>query len=109
MGEEALAFTTYFETVAWDTIGPVGLLAIAVILVLTGKLIPSRTAQREVDALERENIRLQEEVREWRHAYRTVEEAQRISARQLEEMLEYARATDAVLRALQELQDSDNS
>ena len=106
---EATTFTTFIEGISWDTVGPVGLLAIAVVLVLTGKLIPSRTAQREVDALERENIRLQEEVREWRHAYRTVEEAQRISARQLEEMLEYARATDAVIRALQDLRDSDNS
>lgn len=103
---EELALAELIGNVAWDTVGPVGLLAIAIVLVLTGKLIPSKTAQKTHDALERENIRLQEEVREWRHAYRTVEEAQRISARQLEEMLEYARATDAVLRALQDLQHS---
>ena len=106
---EMLALSNLIENIAWDTVGPVGLLAVAVILVLTGKLIPSRVAQTARDALERENLRLHEEVLEWRHAYRTVEEAQRISARQLEEMLEYARATDAVLRALQDLRDSDDS
>lgn len=106
--EEADTVAEFFGWIPWDTVGAVGLLALTVILILSGKLVPSKTSQREVDALERENIRLQEEVREWRHAYRTVEEAQRLSARQIEELLEYARATDAVLRALQGIQDSGN-
>ena len=103
-----LAVSGFFGNIAWETIGPTGLLAVAVVLVLTGKLIPSKTSRLAHEAFERENDRLQEEVREWRQAYRTVEEAQRMSARQLEEMLEYARATDAVLRALQDLRDSDD-
>ena len=104
-----LAVTGFFGDIAWETIGPAGLLAVAVALVLAGKLVPSKTVQQALDVVERENARLEEEAREWRQAYRTVEETQRISARQLEEMLEYARAIDAVLRALQDLRDSDNA
>jgi hypothetical protein len=85
-------------TVPWAQIGPTGLLTILVLLILIGRLVPRRTLE---DVLHDRD--------EWRAAHRISEAARVESARQVEELLEHARTTDEIIRALplagQRLQD----
>jgi hypothetical protein len=68
---------------------PAGLLAIVVLLIAMGKLVPRRTLE---DVITDRN--------EWRTAHRVSEEARLELQQQVSELLEHSRTTDAFLRAL---------
>lgn len=76
-------------TIPWAQIGPSGLLTILVLLILLGRLVPRRTME---DVLHDRD--------EWRAAHRISETARAEAARQVEELLEHAKTTDELLRAL---------
>ncbi|MFJ1648030.1 hypothetical protein [Streptomyces sp. NPDC088258] len=69
--------------------GAVALLAIVVLMVLTGRLVPRRTYDD-----------LKEERNTWRAAHTTSEEARRLERDQTQELLELSRTADRVLTAL---------
>ncbi|MFJ8923832.1 hypothetical protein ACIREK_30695 [Streptomyces sp. NPDC102415] len=69
--------------------GAVALLAIVVVMVLTGRLVPRRTYD---DLLEERNT--------WRTAHTVSEEARRLEREQVGELLELSRTADRVLTAL---------
>lgn len=76
----------------WGDIGPVGLLAIVVLMVLTGRLVPRSTLENE-----RENCK----------AWRTSSETQQTINSELKggitEMLHLARSSDHALRSIQSM------
>ncbi|MFJ3141747.1 hypothetical protein ACIPJM_04750 [Streptomyces halstedii] len=69
--------------------GAVALLAVVVIMVLTGRLVPRRTYN---DLLEERNT--------WRSAHAVSEEARHLERNQVGELLELSRTADRVLTAL---------
>jgi hypothetical protein len=87
--------------------GLVGLVTLAVLAVWRGWLVPRGTldllnasAAREIQGYRErlDDSKIREN--EWKAAYGASEEARRVQAGQLAELLELAKATDAVLRAL---------
>lgn len=72
-----------------STLTPAGLLAIIVILIATGGLVPRRTLN---DIVHDRN--------EWRTAHRISEQARIELSGQVDELLEHARTTNDVLRSL---------
>lgn len=85
-----------FETIPWDTIGPSGLLAILILLILTGRLVPRRTME---DALHDRD--------EWRTAHRISEAARVELAEQVGELLEQGRTTNAFMQAISRVRHED--
>lgn len=77
----------------WGTLlaggGPWALLSLAVLSVIRGWLVPASTV-----AL------LMQRAEEWRTAWEKAEEARRVQAEQVTQLLEFARTADAVIRAL---------
>lgn len=71
------------------TLTPAGLLAIVILLIAFGKLVPRRTLE---DVITDRN--------EWRAAHQVSEQARVELQQQVQELLENSRATDAFLRAL---------
>jgi hypothetical protein len=69
--------------------GPTALVGIAILLILTGKLVPRRTYDDVIHDRD-----------EWRAAHRISETARAVAADQVEELLEHARTTDSFIRAL---------
>ncbi|WNI15585.1 hypothetical protein [Actinacidiphila sp. ITFR-21] len=69
--------------------GPVGLLSLGVVLILTGRLVP-RSTLRDVQT-ERDT---------WREAHRVSEEARRLDREQLGELAELGRTSTRLLTAL---------
>lgn len=68
---------------------PAGLLAIIVLLIAVGRLVPRRTLE---DVIQDRN--------EWRSAHQVSEQARVELQQQVQELLEHSRATDSFLRAL---------
>lgn len=77
----------------WDTIlgkgGPWTLLALAVLSVIRGWLVPSSTVSL-----------LMQRADDYKAAWQRSDEARAVQAEQLTALLEYARTADAVLRSL---------
>ncbi len=71
-------------------IGAGGLLTLFVLAILTGRLVPRRNIE---DVLHDRD--------EWRAAHRISESARAEQQAQVDELLEHARTTDAVLRSIQ--------
>lgn len=71
------------------SVGPVGLLAVFVVAILKGKLVPRATLEDVIRDRD-----------QWRAAHELSETARGESAGQVETLLEYARTTDAFIRAL---------
>lgn len=69
--------------------GPWAIVALAVISVIRGWLVPSSTVTL-----------LMQRAEEWRAAWEKSEEARRVQAEQVAQLLEFARTADAVFRAL---------
>lgn len=78
-----------WEHITLDKLTVSGLLGLAILMILTGALIPRRTYNEKKEECER-----------WRQAYDTSEEARRTSDAQSAELLEVARTTHALLVAL---------
>lgn len=72
-----------------STLTPAGLLALIVVLIAFGRLVPRRTLE---DMIHDRN--------EWRAAHRISEAARAELAAQVNELLEHGRTTDAFIRAL---------
>ena len=68
---------------------PAGLLLITVLMVLTGRLVPRATYLEKVKEADR-----------WRQAYETSEAARAASEAQTRELLEGAKTTDMVVKAI---------
>lgn len=73
--------------------GAVSVLLLATWLVLTGRIVGTRTVDRIVAAAERREG-------DWKAAYTASEEARRVQSQQLGKLLESAHVQDALLRAL---------
>ena len=73
--------------------GAAGVLLVAIWLVLTGRIVGTKTVDRFVAAAERRESA-------WQTAYLKAEEARSLQAQQIAELLDLARTTDAVIRAL---------
>lgn len=77
----------------WDVIlgkgGPWALLALAVMGIILGRLVPSSTVKLLLQRAE-----------DYRLAWERSEEAREVQAQQLTALLEYARTADAVLRSI---------
>ena len=71
------------------TLTPAGLLAIVILLIAFGKLVPRRTME---DIIHDRN--------EWRTAHRISEQSRIELAGAVSELLEHARTTDSFIRAL---------
>lgn len=69
--------------------GPWALIALTVVSVIRGWLVPSATVTL-----------LMARAEEWRSAWEKSEEARRVQAEQVSQLLEFARTADAVMRAL---------
>jgi len=70
-------------------LGPTGLLAVLVLLILVGRLVPRRTME---DILHDRD--------EWRAAHKISEDARAEGQKQVDELLEHARTTDQFIRSL---------
>lgn len=90
------------QTIPWDTLGPSGLLAILILAIITGRLIPRRTVEewRKADRLAVEQAREDrdraiEDARhdrdEWRAAHRVSETARVVLADQINAIVEFFR------------------
>lgn len=77
------------------TIGATGLLALAVILIFRGSLVPKST----VDQMRRDK---DEAIQMWRTAYEKSQAAGELKDRQIDTLLEATRTTSAVVTAVQE-------
>ena len=77
----------------WGTLlaggGPWAIIALAVISIIRGWLVPSATVTL-----------LMQRADEWRMAWEKSEEARRVQAEQVAQLLEFARTADAVFRSL---------
>jgi hypothetical protein len=78
-----------FVDLSLTTISSAGLLGIAVILILTGRLIPRATFRDKQDEAER-----------WRRAYEAERTARGIADAQTNELLEVAKTTHAIIAAM---------
>lgn len=76
------------------TLTPAGLLAVVVLLIAVGRLVPRRTME---DVIHDRN--------EWRAAHRVSEQARQELAEQVGELLEHARTTNKVLSSLPRVED----
>jgi hypothetical protein len=78
-----------------------GLLALAVLLILWGRLVPKSVV--EDIRTDRDN-RLAEskaEIEDWKSAFQAAEESRALQGHQIGELLELAKTTDAFIRSLQ--------
>ncbi|MFJ8345014.1 hypothetical protein ACIQ9J_01295 [Streptomyces sp. NPDC094153] len=73
----------------WATVGATGLLGTAVLLVLTGGLVPRRTYKD-----------LREERDTWRQAHTESERARQVAQQQVGELLELSRTAGHILTSL---------
>lgn len=76
----------------FDRIGAVAVALFVCWMIGTGRLV----TRREVDALRKDRD-------EWQSAYRASEVERNLSARQVSEMLEHSKVSEAVLGALSEI------
>ena len=83
---------------------PVGALCLVLALpylqIARGKLVPQATVDRMVTEHVRELEDRTHDRDEWRAAHRISETARGVAASQVEELLEHARVTDAIIRSL---------
>ena len=71
------------------TLTPAGLLAVVILLIAVGRLVPRRTMD---DVIEDRN--------QWRAAHKTSEEARIELQQQVQELLEHSRTTDQFIRSI---------
>lgn len=72
-----------------STLTPAGLLALVIILIAVGRLVPRRTLEDTIHDRD-----------EWRTAHRISETARAELASQVSELLEHARTTESFIRAI---------
>lgn len=70
-------------------VGPWGLVTLGVLLVMTGRLVPRSTVERERELLERR-------AEDWRAAHELTEAAREVQQRQLDGILDAVRAIGPV-------------
>ncbi|GED89317.1 hypothetical protein [Streptomyces sp. 6-11-2] len=73
----------------WATVGTTGLLGLAVLLVLTGKLVPRRLY-----------LDMRQERDTWRQAHTESEKARQVAQQQVGELLELSRTAGHILTSL---------
>jgi uncharacterized ion transporter superfamily protein YfcC len=91
--------------------GAAGIVVIAVIAVLRGWLIPATTFDKMVkqyedriaELIKQYDVRVTEAVnreKEWREAHKVAEEARRVAASQVDDLLQQGETVEAFIRAL---------
>lgn len=75
-------------------------LAITVLLVFTGQLIPRWVVTQIRKNYESQLKAAQQEADDWKAAYQAVNAAREVQGRQLDDLLDSAKTTDAFIRAL---------
>lgn len=78
-----------------------GLLALAVLMVFLGMLIPRYVFNQMRADRDARLAEAREEINDWKTAYHASEEARALQAQQLGELLELAKTTDQFIRSLQ--------
>lgn len=78
-----------------------GLVAIAVLMVFLGLLIPRWVFTQLRTDRDTRLAEAREEIGDWKSAYQTAEEARALQAQQLGELQELAKTTDQFIRSLQ--------
>lgn len=86
-----------FEGLSVADLGPVGLITLAIVLILFGRLIP-RSTYRD----------LMTDRDYWREAYHLAEKARAEQANQVTELLEHARFTADFIRAMPHPTDTEH-
>lgn len=85
-----------------------GLLAIAILLILIGKLVPRSVVQDMRTDRDSRLTEARHEIQNWKSAYETEAESRRLQAHQLGELLELAKVTEHFVRSLQEAARKDS-
>lgn len=88
------------SVVPWGTLGPAGLLAVCVGLILIGQLQPKALVDRDIRLLEKHADQLREESASWRQAWELSEQARHEQGKQFTALLESARTTEELIRAI---------
>lgn len=78
-------------------------LALAVILILTGRLVPRSQLRELAKIRDEEARRLLAELDQWRRAHETAQQATLALAGQVQDLLEMSKATGAALASLEKL------
>lgn len=95
---------------AWaPTLGPVGLLATAVLAVLTGRLWPRRTVLMVLNAMREREQLAERRATEYRVAYLSERERADLLARHLAEAMEVGRTGARAMQALQDMAFTDQN
>lgn len=84
-----------------------GLLSLAVLLILWGKLVPKSVVNDIRNDRDARLVEARSETDDWKVAYQAVEEARRLQAQQLGELLELAKTTDHLIRSLDKARKVD--
>lgn len=79
-------------------IGPWGIVTLIAIAIVTGRLVPRVTVQRERELLEKR-------VEDWKAAYELTERARSVQSDQLNEILDIVRTTSRALRDTRDTRD----
>lgn len=93
-----------FLSVSLIQSGAASVVALAVILVLTGRLVPRRNLE---DVRKDRDARIEEaraEAATWRRAWELERDVRELQAKHIEELLEFGRTTTRVLSALPPVQ-----
>lgn len=84
-----------------ETLTPSVLLGLVILLILTGRLIPSKTVAETKAATDARLAEAHAETAYWRTAYETSQVASGINVENMNTLLESSRTMEAVLRSLQ--------
>lgn len=88
-------------------LGPSSILALAVLLVLLGLVVPRRQLKDLRDDRDKREKQLIEERDEWKAAFFASDKTSRELAGQMQAMLEQGRTTEAVIKAIPKRADID--
>lgn len=89
---------TWLASIGPGNIGAATLVTIFIILVFTGRIVPSSTVQRMLNFRETQ-------VQDWKDAFLASEQARLEQDKQIGELLEHSRTTIRLIEALQRVRD----
>lgn len=90
---------SFFANPVVRDIGAVGLVALVVLMILTGRLIPKSTHDRELEAAEKRTSDAVARGDEWKHTAKATEEVNAIVRAQNSELIDANKVVKAFLQA----------
>lgn len=90
---------SFFANPVVRDIGAVGLVVLIVLLILTGRLIPKSTHERELEAAEKRTSDAVARGDEWKQTAKNTEEVNAVVRAQNSELIEGNKVVEAFLRA----------